>query len=147
MGRNMFGPIRGAWGDEQWKGWWGDDPPYHHPVFVLTHHPREPLEMQGGTTFHFVDRRDRDRAQRAREAAGGQDVRIGGGVATAQQYLRAGLVDEMEIHVAPLLLGGGERLFDDLGEALHAYECVELVSSPAVARLPLCPQGRRLSTE
>ena len=133
MGRNMFGPVRGEWGDDSWKGWWGDDPPFRTPVFVLTHQPREPVEMQGGTTYHFVTDGIEAALERAREAAGDLDVSLAGGAATAQQYLRAGLVDEMEIHVAPLLLGGGERLFDDLGEALHAYECVELVSSPAVA--------------
>jgi dihydrofolate reductase len=132
MGRNMFGPVRGEWGDSDWKGWWGDDPPYHGPVFVLTHHPHDPIEMAGGTTFNFVSDGAEAALERAVEAAGGQDVAIGGGAATAQQYLRAGLVDEFEVHVVPLLLGGGSRLFDDLGdEAL--YEPVELVSSPVVA--------------
>ena len=133
MGRNMFGPIRGDWGDEQWNGWWGDDPPYHTPVFVLTHHPREPVEMQGGTTFHFVTDGIEAALERATIAAAGRDVMIGGGASTTRQYLRAGLVDEMAIHVTPVLLGHGERLFDDLGDVLDGYECVELVSTPAVA--------------
>ena len=137
MGRNMFGPIRGPWGDEQWKGWWGDEPPYHHPVFVLTHHPRPPIQMQGGTTFHFVDDGIEAALQRAIEAAGGSDVRIGGGAATIQQYLRAGLIDEMHVAIVPILLGAGERLFDNLGDAPEGYECVELASSPAVAHVRL----------
>ena len=137
MGRNMFGPIRGPWGDEQWTGWWGEEPPYHHPVFVLTHHPRPPIPMQGGTTFHFVDDGIEAALQRATEAAGGNDVRIGGGAATIQQYLRAGLIDEMHVAIVPILLGGGERLFDDLGDAPEGYEGVELASSPAVAHVRL----------
>ncbi|HZA79479.1 MAG TPA: dihydrofolate reductase family protein [Acidimicrobiales bacterium] len=137
MGRNMFGPIRGPWGDEQWKGWWGDEPPYHHPVFVLTHHPRPPIQMQGGTTFHFVDDGIEAALRRAIEAAGGSDVRIGGGAATIQQYLRAGLIDEMHVAIVPILLGAGERLFDNLGDAPEGYECVELASSPAVAHVRL----------
>jgi dihydrofolate reductase len=133
MGRNMFGPIRGPWGDERWDGWWGEDPPYHTPVFVLTHHSREPLEMKGGTTFHFVSEGIEAALEQAVSAAGGRDVMIGGGAATAQQYLRAGLVDEMEIHVVPTLLGQGERLFENLDGGPAGFECVGLVSSPAVA--------------
>ena len=133
MGRNMFGPVRGSWGDEAWTGWWGDDPPFHTPVFVLTHHAREPLEMAGGTTFHFVTDGIEAALAQALEAAGGLDVSVGGGAETAQQYLRAGLIDEMEIHVVPVLLGGGERLFEHLDGGLAGFECVELVSSPAVA--------------
>ena len=114
MGRNMFGPVRGDWGDESWNGWWGDDPPYHTPVFVLTHHPRASVEMEGGTTFHFVTDGIEAALERAVEAAREQDVMVAGGASTAQQYLRAGLVDELEIHVVPALLGGGERLFEDL---------------------------------
>jgi len=134
MGRNMFGPVRGEWPEEEpWNGWWGDDPPYHAPVFVLTHHPREPLEMQGGTTFHFVTDGIEAALERAREAAAGRDVSIGGGASTVRQYLRAGLVDEMRLHVAPVLLGAGEPLFEGIGDALAAFECVELVSSPAAA--------------
>jgi dihydrofolate reductase len=132
MGRNMFGPVRGDWGDEQWTGWWGDDPPYHHAVFVLTHHPRPSIPMQGGTTFHFVDGGIEEALDRAVEAAAGQDVAIGGGASTVQQYLRAGLIDEMHVPIVPVLLGGGERLFDNLDGGI-GYECVELVCSPAVA--------------
>ena len=133
MGRNMFGPIRGDWGDEQWNGWWGDDPPYHTPVFVLTHHKREPLEMQGGTTFHFVTDGIEAAFERATEAAAARDISIGGGASTARQYIAAGLVDEMAIHVTPVLLGGGEALLAGVGDALAAYECVEFASSPSPA--------------
>jgi dihydrofolate reductase len=115
MGRNMFGPGRGAW-DEQWKGWWGDDPPYHAPVFVLTHHPREPLTMQGGTTFTFVTDGIESALAQAREVAGDGDVAIAGGGATVNQYLAAGLIDELRLHVAPVVLGVGERLFDGVGD-------------------------------
>jgi dihydrofolate reductase len=111
LGRNMFGPVRGPWPDESWKGWWGDEPPYHCEVFVLTHHPRAPITMKGGTVFYFVTDSIEAALQRAREAAGGKDVRIGGGVATIQQYLRAGLIDEMHLAIAPTLLGSGESLF------------------------------------
>jgi dihydrofolate reductase len=132
MGRNMFGPIRGPWGDDNWTGWWGDDPPYHHPVFVLTHHPRASITMQGGTTFHFVNDGIHAALERALDAAGGGDVRLGGGVATIQQYLRAGLIDEMHLAIVPILLGSGERLFDHLDGGPVGYECVEFVSSPSV---------------
>ena len=132
MGRNMFGPIRGGWPDENWTGWWGDDPPYHHQVFVLTHHPRAPIKMQGGTTFNFVSDGIEAALQRAFGAADGKDVRLGGGVATIQQYLQAGLVDEMHLAIAPILLGRGERLWDNLDGISSKYECVELVSSAAV---------------
>jgi len=111
LGRNMFGPIRGEWPDENWKGWWGDNPPYHCPVFVLTHYPRAPIAMDGGTTFHFVTDGIHAALKRAREAANGQDVRVGGGVATIRQYLQAGLIDEMHLAVSPVLLGRGENLF------------------------------------
>jgi dihydrofolate reductase len=137
MGRNMFGPNRGSWGDKQWKGWWGDDPPYHHPVFVLTHHPRPPIPMRGGTTFHFVDDGIEAALDRAFDAAGGKDVRLGGGVATIQQYLRAGLIDDMHLAIVPVLLGGGERLFDHLDGGPHGYECVEFAGSPSVAHVRL----------
>ena len=109
LGRNMFGPVRGPWPDNDWRGWWGDEPPYHVPVFVLTHHPRAPLQMKGGTVFHFVTGGIHEALQRAREAAAGQDVRIGGGVATVRQYLQAGLVDEMHLVQSPVLLGRGGR--------------------------------------
>jgi dihydrofolate reductase len=137
MGRNMFGPMRGPWADEEWKGWWGDEPPYHHPVFVLTHHPRRSIPMQGGTTFHFVDGGIEDALEQAFAAADGQDVRLGGGVATVQQYLRAGLIDELHLAIAPVLLAGGERLFDHLDDSTDGYEVVELVSSPAVVHARL----------
>ena len=132
MGRNMFGPVRGPWGDERWNGWWGDDPPYHTPVFVLTHHARDPVEMEGGTTFHFVTDGIEAALGRAREAADGSDVSIGGGAATVQQYLRAGLVDEFRVHLVPLLLGDGERLFQGLDGVTAGYECVDVVGSAAV---------------
>src|SRR5213079_1650367 len=128
LGRNMFGPVRGPWPDERWKGWWGDNPPYHHPVFVLTHHPRSPITMEGGTTFHFVDVGIETALEQAFEAAGGADVRLGGGVSTVQQYMRAGLLDELHVAIAPILLGTGERLFDNLGDAVDLYETAEVVS-------------------
>ena len=111
MGRNMFGPVRGAWPDDSWKGWWGEEPPYHVPVFVLTHHAREPVTMQGGTVFHFVTDGIEAALSRAKEAAGGKDIRVGGGVATIREYLSAGLIDEMHLAVSPILLGAGESLF------------------------------------
>src|SRR2546421_9211259 len=129
MGRNMFGGGPGSW-DDGWKGWWGDEPPFHHPVFVLTHHPREPLEMQGGTTFHFVTDGIEAALAQAREAAGGQDVSLGGGAATIQQYLAAGLVDEIVISIAPVLLGSGTRLFDNLGDAPQKLEQDDAVAQP-----------------
>jgi dihydrofolate reductase len=137
MGRNMFGPVRGPWGDEGWTGWWGDDPPFHHPVFVLTHHPRPPVEMEGGTVFHFVTDGVESALQRAREAAREQDVVIGGGASTVREYLRAGLVDEIHVAVAPVLLGRGERLFDDLPNLGDTYAFDEIVSSSAAAHFVL----------
>jgi dihydrofolate reductase len=128
MGRNMFGPVRGPWAPvagEEWRGWWGEDPPYHHPVFVLTHHAHEPIEMQGGTTFHFVTDGIESALEQARDAAGDDDVRLSGGAETIREYLRAGLVDELNIAVVPVLLGAGERIFDDLGDAVDRYACVE----------------------
>jgi dihydrofolate reductase len=133
MGRNMFGPIRGPWVDDKWTGWWGDNPPYHHAVFVLTHQPRESLPMEGGTTFHFVTDGIHAALDRARDAAGEQDVKIAGGASTIQQYLRAGLVDEMHLAIAPVLLGRGERLFDNLGTDPVGMRCVELVATGAAA--------------
>ena len=129
LGRNMFGPVRGPWPDLSWRGWWGDNPPYHVPVFVLTHHARAPIEMAGGTSFHFVTGGIHEALDRAREAARGLDVRIGGGVATLQQYLRAGLVDELHIAIAPVLLGQGERLFEGVDLRALGYECVQFVAS------------------
>ncbi len=133
MGRNMFGPIRGPWGGEEWTGWWGDDPPFHTPVFVLTHHARDPVELQGGTTFHFVTGGIEAALEQAAEAAGGRDVTLGGGASAAQQYLRAGLVNDLEVHVVPVLLGGGSRLFESLDGAAAGFECVRVTSSSAVA--------------
>ena len=136
MGRNMFGPVRGPWPDESWRGWWGENPPYHTPVFVLTHHARSPAEMQGGTTFHFVTDGMEAALERATEAARGKDVLIGGGASTVRQYLRAGLIDEMHYAVAPILLGGGERLFgDDLAGLERDYACVEMISSGAATHV------------
>jgi dihydrofolate reductase len=135
MGRNMFGPIRDEWPDESWTGWWGDNPPYHHQTFVLTHHPRPSVEMAGGTVFHFVTDGIEAALERAFEAAAGLDVRLGGGSATIQQYLRAGLVDEMHVAIVPILLGGGERLLDNVGDS--GLEAVSLVASPAVAHVRL----------
>jgi dihydrofolate reductase len=133
MARNMFGPPGGGpWGDDPWRGWWGDEPPFGTPVFVLTHHERDPLEL-GATTFHFVTEGIEAALERAFAAADGRDVLIGGGASAAQQYLRARLIDEMEIHVVPVLLGGGSRLFDNLNGSATGYESVGLVSSPAVA--------------
>jgi dihydrofolate reductase len=137
MGRNMFGPLRGPWMNQDWKGWWGDEPPYHHPVFVLTHHPREPIPMQGGTTFTFVSDGIEAALARAFAAAGGLDVRLGGGVATIQAYLRARLVDEMHLAIVPVLLGSGARLFDHLDGGPVGYELVEFVSSPAALHVRL----------
>jgi len=128
MGRNMFGPIRGEWPDESWRGWWGEDPPYHHPVFVRTHHRRPSLPMEGGTTFHFTDESAEVVVQRALEAADGQDVVVAGGAATVQEYLRAGLIDELNLVVVPLLAGAGERLFDNLADLGELYQVAELVS-------------------
>jgi dihydrofolate reductase len=140
MGRNMFGGGQGpwgedtAWGDEPWEGWWGDEPPFHMPVFVLTHHPREPL-VKGETTFTFVTDGIESALEQAREAAGGKDVAIGGGANVVQQYLKAGLLDEMQIHVAPVLLGEGVRLFEDLGSEHIELEITRVVDSPAVTHL------------
>jgi dihydrofolate reductase len=145
MGRNMFGPIRGDWGDDEWTGWWGDEPPYHHPVFVLTHHPRPSITMQGGTVFHFVDDGIESALAQARAAAGGRDVRLGGGVATVQQYLRAGLIDELHVPIVPILLGGGQRLFEHLDGGADGYECVELVGSSAVVHVRLARKAPRPS--
>jgi dihydrofolate reductase len=142
MGRNMFGPIRGPWGDEKWRGWWGDEPPYHHPVFVLTHHPHDPIPMEGGTTFHFVTDGIEAALDEALAAANGENVRIGGGVATIQEYLAAGLIDELHVVITPVLLGGGERLFDRLDGAEARYECVELVGTPNVVHARLERKSR-----
>jgi dihydrofolate reductase len=135
MGRNMFGPIRGAWEDDEWKGWWGDTPPYQHPVFVLTHHPRSPVEMKGGTTFHFVTGGIKAALESASEAAGNDDIRLGGGPSTIQEYLRARLVDELHVAIVPVLLGSGERLFENVPGLHEDYECTEFVGSTAVTHV------------
>lgn len=130
MGRNMFGPVRGPWPDDEWKGWWGEEPPYHVPVFVLTHHPRAPLVMKGGTTLYFVTDGIESAYAQAREAANGKDVRVGGGAATIRQYLRAGLIDEMHLAISPVVLGSGEPLFEGLDLAALGWRCTEHVPSP-----------------
>jgi dihydrofolate reductase len=134
MGRNMFGPVRGQWGVEPWRGWWGENPPYHTPVFVLTHHQREPLEMEGGTVFHFVTGGIEAAMQAARLAAGEKDVLIAGGASVIQQYLDAGLIDEFWISLVPLLLGDGERLLDNLRRSIR-LEQIEVVEAPGVTHL------------
>lgn len=137
MGRNMFGPSRGPWLNDEWKGWWGPNPPYHHPVFVLTNYPRQSITMEGGTTFHFVTGGIELALKNAYESAMGKDVRIGGGSTVVRQYLRAGLIDELHLVVTPKLLGGGERLFDETDEAVKRYEYIEFVASEAVAHVRL----------
>jgi dihydrofolate reductase len=131
LGRNMFGPVRGPWPDDTWTGWWGDNPPYHTPVFVLTRYPRPSLAMAGGTTFHFVTEGIHVALQRATEAANGQDVRLGGGVATIRQYLEAGLVDEMHVAISPILLGSGEHLLANVDTLALGYRCTEHVTTAA----------------
>ena len=130
MGRNMFGPVRGPWPDDAWKGWWGDNPPYHVPVFVLTHHPRDPIAMDGGTTFHFVTAGAQAALERARAAAGEGDILIGGGVSTIRQYLAAGLIDEMHLAISPVLLGSGEHLLAGIDLPALGYERTEHVATP-----------------
>jgi dihydrofolate reductase len=132
MGRNMFGPGRGEW-DPEWRGWWGEDPPYHTPVFVLTHHPHEPLEMQGGTTFHFVTDGIEAALEQARAAAGDRDVSIAGGASTIRQYLAAGALDELYLHIVPVVLGAGERLLENVGDP--TLEPVKVVASPEVTHV------------
>jgi dihydrofolate reductase len=140
MGRNMFGGGRGAWNQsDPWQGWWGKHPPFHHPVFVLTHHAREPLVLEGGTTFTFVTDGIESALEQAHRAAGSGDVALAGGARTAQQYLKAGLVDEMQLHLVPLLLGGGERLFDGVTD-LHGLALVETVAAPNVVHLKFARQ-------
>lgn len=137
MGRNMFGPVRGPWPDESWRGWWGDNPVYHKPVFVLTHHPREPLVMEGGTTFHFITEGIHVALERARAAANGQDVRIGGGASTIRQYLQARLIDELHLAISPVLLGTGERLFEGLHLPDLGYTCTQHVGSERATHVVL----------
>jgi dihydrofolate reductase len=140
LGRNMFGPVRGPWPDESWKGWWGDEPPYHVPTFVLTHHPRKPEEMKGGTTFHFITDGIESALQKARDAAKDKDVRIGGGVATVREYLKAGLIDELHLAVRPVLLGSGENLFAGIDMSSLGYRCIEQVSSENAMHVVLAKQ-------
>jgi dihydrofolate reductase len=137
IGRNMFGPIRGPWPDENWKGWWGDNPPYHTPVFVLTHHPRASIAMNGGTTFHFVTDGIHAAWERAEEAAKDQGVRVSGGVATIQQYLRAGLIDEMHLAISPTVLGSGESLFAGIDALKLGYQCTAHVPTPNATHVVL----------
>jgi dihydrofolate reductase len=133
MGRNMYGPVRGPWGEEDWRGWWGDEPPYHAPVFVLTHHAHEPIEMQGGTTFHFVTEGFDAAFEQARAAAGDKGVDIAGGASTVRQALKAGVIDELVVDISPVLLGSGERIFDDVGDL--DLEQVEAFHSPLATHI------------
>ncbi len=137
LGRNMFAPTRGPWLDDGWRGWWGEEPPYHTPVFVLTHHARSPIEMKGGTVFHFVTGGIEAALERARDAAHGQDVRVGGGVSTLQQYLRAQLVDEMHLAIAPVCIGAGERLFDGLDLPALGYGVSQVVAGERATHVVL----------
>ncbi len=137
LGRNMFGPVRGDWPDDQWKGWWGSNPPYHAPTFVLTHHARASIEMDGGTTFHFVTDGIEAALKRARDAAGGKDIKIGGGVATVRQFLRAGHVDEIHLAVAPVMLGEGEALFEGIDLRALGYHTVEHVATARATHIVL----------
>jgi dihydrofolate reductase len=137
LGRNMFGPVRGPWPDDTWKGWWGDNPPYHVPVFVLTHHPRASITMAGGTTFHFVTDGIEAALRRATEAAGGKDIRLGGGVATIREYLQAGLIDEMHLAISPVLLGSGEHLLGGIDLTKLGFECTEHVPTASATHVVL----------
>lgn len=137
LGRNMFSPIRGPWPDESWQGWWGENPPYHVPVFVLTHYPRPFIEMAGGTTFHFVTDGIRAALARAQQAAGGKDVRIGGGAHAIRQYLRERLIDELHIVIAPIVLGSGERLFADINLVELGYRCTQHVATQSATHVVL----------
>jgi dihydrofolate reductase len=137
MGRNMFGPVRGAWPDESWRGWWGENPVYHTQVFVLTHHPRAPLVMAGGTTFHFVTERVRVALERAREVANGKDVRIGGGTATIRQYLQERLIDELHLAISPVLLGAGEPLFEGINLVDLGYTCTQHIPTQRATHIVL----------
>ena len=141
LGRNMFGPVRGPWPDDNWKGWWGDEPPYHSPVFVLTHHPRAPLKMKGGTEFRFITGGIHAALEQAKAAAGGLDVRLGGGVATVRQYLQAGLIDELHLVMSPVLLGSGEHLMHGIDMRALGYECTESVAGERATHLMLRKRG------
>jgi dihydrofolate reductase len=135
LGRNMFGPVRGPWPDDNWRGWWGEEPPYHTPVFVLTHHPRQTLKMAGSTDFHFVTDGIESALKQARAAAGDRDIRLGGGVATIRQYLRAGLIDELHLALRPVLLGSGENLFNNIDLSKLGYECTKSVAGERATHL------------
>ena len=137
LGRNMFGPVRGPWPDDAWKGWWGDNPPYHAPTFVLTHHPRDPITMEGGTTFHFVTGGIWDALDQAKAAAGGKDVKIGGGVSTVRQYLEAGLIDEVHFAIAPVVLGQGEAMFTGLDLPALGFKVTEHVATELATHVVL----------
>jgi dihydrofolate reductase len=141
LGRNMFGPVRGPWPDDTWKGWWGDNPPYHTPAFVLTNHPRPPIVMEGGTVFHFVPDGINAALALATEAANGKDIRLGGGVATIRQYLRATLIDEMHLAISPVLLGSGEHLLTGIDAPKLGYEVTEHVASASVTHVVLTRRG------
>ncbi|SCK31431.1 Dihydrofolate reductase [Variovorax sp. HW608] len=141
LGRNMFGPVRGPWPDDSWKGWWGDEPPYHTPVFVLTHHPRPPLAMKGGTEFRFVTEGIHEALAQAKAAAGGRDVRVGGGVSTVRQYLQAGLIDELHLALRPVLMGSGENLFQGLDLHSLGYECHRSVAGERATHMFLRKRG------
>jgi dihydrofolate reductase len=141
LGRNMFGPVRGPWPDETWKGWWGKNPPYHTPVFVLTHHARAPISMEGGTTFHFVTDGIHAAAQLATDAANGKDIRIGGGVATIQQFLRAKLIDHVHLAISPTVLGSGEQLFSNIDVVKLGYQVTEHVSTEKATHIILSKQS------
>jgi dihydrofolate reductase len=141
LGRNMFGPVRGPWPDESWRGWWGETPPFRGPVFVLTHHARHPLEMQGGTTFHFVTDGIHAALERARKFACAKDVRLGGGVSTIRQYVREQLIDELHLAIAPMLLGQGEALFDGMDWRALGYRCVEIVTGEKATHVTIAKQG------
>jgi dihydrofolate reductase len=142
LGRNMFGPVRGPWPDDSWKGWWGDTPPYHTAVFVLTHYPRESLTMAGGTTFHFVTGGIHEAMQRAKEAARGQDVRVGGGVSTIRQYLQAGLIDDIHLAISPVLLGKGEALLTGIDLTEQGFRCTRHVNTAHAMHVFLSKTGR-----
>jgi len=135
LGRNMFGPIRGQWPDKNWKGWWGNNPPYHVPVFILTNYPRESIEMEGGTTFYFITEGIHHTLEKAFDSANGKDVRIGGGVSTIQQYLKEKLIDEMHIAISPVLLGSGENLFSGINMVSLGYKCVEQAATENATHL------------
>jgi dihydrofolate reductase len=137
LGRNMFGPVRGEWPDDSWKGWWGDNPPYHAPTFVLTHHARKPIVMEGGTTFHFVTDGIHAALQRARDAAGARDVKIGGGVSTVRQYLKAGLIDELHYAFSPVLLGQGEAMFEGLDLPILGYRVEKFTATDLATHVVL----------